>query len=167
MGWLRRRPGIHTHLGHLEDALWVQTASADLPCAGDSALVCDGHDEARHRARLLLQGRVHYVPVSHLQNIRAEVRRSTKAECARHSLVLRKSLIPWSHLAQRHYTGNILHVESQTVIRVVWQFDFLPSFLVGWYMNSGNPNREDTPIRMNFTDCNIFEMQQNSLLTLC
>lgn len=93
-GWLRRRPGIRTHLGHLEDALWVQAASADLPRAGDGALVCDGHDEACHRARFLLQGRIHYVPVSHLQNIMAEVRRSAKAECAQQSIVLWQSVIP-------------------------------------------------------------------------
>lgn len=59
-----------THLCHFEDALWVQAAPAHLPCAGDRALVCDGHDEARHRARLLLQSRVHHVPVAHLQKNR-------------------------------------------------------------------------------------------------
>lgn len=65
--------GVRTHLSHLEDALRVQTAATDLPRAGDGALVCDRHDEARHRARLLLQGCIHYVPVSHLQSITAEV----------------------------------------------------------------------------------------------
>lgn len=56
-----------THLCHFKDALWVQAASAHLPHAGDRALVRDGDDQARHRAGLLLQGRVHHVPVAHLQ----------------------------------------------------------------------------------------------------
>lgn len=74
IGWLRRRrPGVRSHLGHLKDALRVQAAAADLPRAGDGARVCDGHDEAGHRARLLLQGRIHDVPVSHLQSMTAEV----------------------------------------------------------------------------------------------
>lgn len=85
---MRRRPRVRTHLGHLEDALRVQTAAADLPRAGDGALVCDRHDEARHRARLLLQSRIHYVPVSHLQHI---MQRLAKADNARHSCLSEKS----------------------------------------------------------------------------
>ncbi len=56
-----------THLCHFKDALWIQAASAHLPRAGDRALVCDRDDQARHRAGLLLQSRVHHVPVAHLQ----------------------------------------------------------------------------------------------------
>lgn len=59
-----------THLCHFKDALWIKAAPAHLPRAGDRALVCDGHDDARHRARLLLQRGVHYVPVADLQKIR-------------------------------------------------------------------------------------------------
>lgn len=58
-----------THLCHLNDALRIQTAAAHLPRARDRALVRDGHDEACHGAGLLLQSRVHYMPVAHLQNV--------------------------------------------------------------------------------------------------
>lgn len=149
--------GAPTHLGHLKDALRVQTAAADLPRAGDSALVCDGHDEAGHRARLFLQGRIHYVPVSHLQSIMAGVSQSRMCAAL---LSSRKGLTP-AHLAQRHDTGNVFHVQSQAVIRVIRQLDFLPSFFVGWYMNSGNSNRGDDPISLNFSDSNTIETQQN------
>lgn len=56
-----------THLCHFKDALWIKAASSHFTCAGDHALVCDRHDEARHRARLLLQSRINYVAVAHLQ----------------------------------------------------------------------------------------------------
>lgn len=70
---LRQEEGDRTHLCHFEDALWVQAASAHLPCAGDRAFMCDGDDQARHRARLLLQSRVHYVSMTHLQENRLKL----------------------------------------------------------------------------------------------
>lgn len=81
---VRRRPdgqnggrmgGCWIHLCHFEDALWIQAASSHLPGAGDRALVCDGHDEAGHRAGLLLQRRIHHVPVAHLQRTVCEGQR--------------------------------------------------------------------------------------------
>lgn len=43
-----------------------------------------------------------------------------------------------AYLAQRHYTRHVFYVESHTIIRVVWQLDFLPSFLISWYVHSRN-----------------------------
>lgn len=68
-------------------------------------------------------------------------------------------LITWAHLAQRHYTGNILHIESHAVIRVVGQLDLLPSFLVCRYMHFGNSDQEGNPISFNFPEYNILEIQ--------
>lgn len=68
-------------------------------------------------------------------------------------------LIIWAHLAQRHYTGNVLHIEPHAVIRVVGQLDLLPSFLVCRYMHSGNSDQEGTPISFNFTKYNVLQIQ--------
>lgn len=43
-----------------------------------------------------------------------------------------------AYLAQRHYTGNVFHIEPHTIIRVIWQLNLLPSFVVSWYVHSGN-----------------------------
>lgn len=76
-------------------------------------------------------------------------------------------LIIWAHLAQRHYTGNVLHIESHAVVRVVGQLDLLPSFLVCRYMHSGNSDQEGTPISLIFPNTTFLRFKQNTLLTLC
>lgn len=65
MGGARRKRW--THLCHFEDTLWLQAAHAHLPRTGDRSLVCHSDDQARHGAGLLLQIRIHHVPVAHLQ----------------------------------------------------------------------------------------------------
>lgn len=66
---IKKQTGISSlshHLCHLTDALWIQAASPHLPGAGDYTFVCDGDDEARHRASLLLQSGIHHMPVANL-----------------------------------------------------------------------------------------------------
>lgn len=69
-------PDGGTHLCHFKDALRIKAAPSHLTCAGDRALVCDRHDEARHRARLLLQSGINDVAVAHLR------RNEMACECA-------------------------------------------------------------------------------------
>lgn len=45
----------------------------------------------------------------------------------------------WAYLAQSHYTRDVFYIESHTIIRVIWQLNFLRSFVISWYMHSGNP----------------------------
>lgn len=51
---------------------------------------------------------------------------------------LHLSIGKWAYLAQGHYTGDVLYIKSHTVVRVIWQLDFLSSFVIRWYMHSGN-----------------------------
>lgn len=131
-GQVAQKPDC-SHLCHLKDALRIQAASSHLPRAGDRALVRDGNDEARHRAGLLLQSRVHHVSVSHLLSERQPL---STVVCVRTVLTSDGRLL--AHLAQGHYTGNVLYIESQTVIRVIRQLDLLSSFVICWYVNSWN-----------------------------
>lgn len=48
----------------------------------------------------------------------------------------------WAYLAQCHYTRNVFYIKSHTIIRVIWQLNFLPSFVVSWYMHFGNSVRK-------------------------
>lgn len=48
----------------------------------------------------------------------------------------------WAYFAQRDYTRDILYIEPHAIIRVIWQLDFLPSFVIRWYENFGNSVRK-------------------------
>lgn len=64
----------------------------------------------------------------------------------------------WAYLAQRHYTRNVFYIESHTIIRVIRQLNFLHSFVVSWYMYSGNSVSEvirRRSVSFHFTELNF------------
>lgn len=123
-------PEGETHLCHFKDALRIEAAPSHLTCAGDHALVCDRHDEAGHRARLLLQSGINDVAVAHL-------RRNKMARKCACCLCDGREKHNRAYFAQRHYTRDILYIKPHAIVRVVRQLYFFSS-IIRWYENFGD-----------------------------
>ncbi len=65
-----------------------------------------------------------------------EVREAKLCVCV--TICVKISFRKWAYLAQCHYTRNIFYIASHTVIWVIWQLNFLPSFIISWYVHPRN-----------------------------